>query len=111
MSTPEIRYEDTTSVYHKIMTKVCNARFGEIVKNYAEINAMKGKGKLAFRAGLLAPQNDSNSLATKSSEIDSSATPKSTTMSRHKLQLKQQQTSQISHLLLREAMERCIISS
>jgi len=62
------------------MTKACNARFGEIVKNYAEINAMKGKGKLAFRAGLLAPQNDSNSSATKSSEIDSLATLKSTTM-------------------------------
>jgi len=66
------------------MTKACNARFGKIVKNYAEINAMKGKGKLAFCASLMKPLNDSSSIASKSLEVDSAATAKlsdATTMS------------------------------
>jgi len=54
-STPELRCKEMIRVFHKIMTKACNARFGKIVKKYAEKNAMKDQGKLAFRASLLTP--------------------------------------------------------
>ena len=59
-STPELRYEETTRMFHNIMTNTCNARFGKLVKTYAEMNAMKGKEHLAFCASLLAPLNDSS---------------------------------------------------
>ena len=44
----------STEVYNDVMTKVCNARFNEVVDNYIEQHALKGKGKLDLRAKLLA---------------------------------------------------------
>ena len=49
-----VSYEQCMVLYREIMDKVCNARFGEVLKNYCEQKALKGKGKLTLRAGLCA---------------------------------------------------------
>ena len=41
-SIPKLTYDVTSKVFKDSMTKECNARFGEVVNNYAEQNAMKG---------------------------------------------------------------------
>ena len=47
-------YADSAFVYDIVIQKVCNARFGEVVKNYSEEESLRGKGKLTFRNDLLA---------------------------------------------------------
>ena len=48
-----IKYGETSEVYTTVVTKACNARYGEVLKNYAEEESLRGKGKLAFRSNLL----------------------------------------------------------
>lgn len=57
---PEINYAVVSVVYDAFMTKVCNARYGETLKNYCEQEALKGRGKLNFRSNLLAASKRSN---------------------------------------------------
>ena len=62
-------YDLSTKVYKDAMTKVCNARFGKILANFSEKNALKGKGKLYLRVKLLAtvsgfPQANNNHAGT-----------------------------------------------
>ena len=40
--------------YNEVLDKVCNSRFNEVMDNYAEQRALKGKGKLGLRPTLLA---------------------------------------------------------
>ena len=48
----EMNYQLSDKVYNLIMTKVCNARFGEVLANYSETNHLKNKGKLGIQAYL-----------------------------------------------------------
>ena len=41
-------------VYRDIVTEVCNTRFSEVLANFSERNALKGRGKLDIHAKLLA---------------------------------------------------------
>ena len=53
--------------------KVCNARFGEVLKNYCERNALKGKGKINFRTDILAMSAKPNACATASTSAKATA--------------------------------------
>ena len=65
------------------MTKVCNARFGEVLANYIEKNYLKNKGKLGLRAKLSAMVNgvslekekNNCSIVTNGSASNSTAAP------------------------------------
>ena len=48
----EMNYQLFEKVYTLVLTKVCNARFGEVLRNYSETNHLKNKGKLGIRAKL-----------------------------------------------------------
>ena len=48
----KMNYQLSEKVYNLIMTKVCNARFGEILANYGKKNHLKNKGKLGLQAKL-----------------------------------------------------------
>ena len=48
----EMNYQLSEKVYNLIMTKACNARFGEVLANYSEKNHLKNKGKLGLQAKL-----------------------------------------------------------
>ena len=48
----ERTYQLFEKVYILVLTKVCNARFVEVLTNYSEKNHLKNKGKLGIRAYL-----------------------------------------------------------
>ena len=50
----ETSYELSSEIYNEVLDKVCNSRFNEVMDNYAEQRALKGKGKLGLRPTLLA---------------------------------------------------------
>ena len=47
-----MNYQLFEKVYTLVLTKVCNARFGEVLRNYSEMNHLKNKGKLGILAKL-----------------------------------------------------------
>ena len=51
-SLPKFSYQLSSKIYEIVVDKVCNTRFGEVMKNYVE--RMTAKGKLNFRSSLLA---------------------------------------------------------
>jgi len=64
---PNFSYELTTRVYNAVMKKVCNARFGEVLQNDCEQKSLKDKGKINFRASLLAVRTNGTLSSTKES--------------------------------------------
>ena len=49
----DIDREVSSRVFLNLITKACNARFGEMVRNFCEMEKLKGRGKLGFRKELL----------------------------------------------------------
>ena len=48
-----MNYQLSVKAYTIVMTKVCNARFGEVLANYRQINKLKGTGKIGLCQTLL----------------------------------------------------------
>ena len=81
---PIFSYDMAMSLYHDIIKKICNTRFGDILTNYSKKNASRGKGKLALRASLLGMKSKREDETTttqkqKSSTAASASTASSTT--------------------------------
>ena len=49
-----VKLEVADRVFVDVMTKACNSRFGEMVRNFSEEEQLKARGKLTFRSELLA---------------------------------------------------------
>jgi len=65
-------YALAEDVFIDIMTKVCNARFNEVVDNYGLERALKGKGKIGLRPMLLARENAKKEGASKNTSTTNS---------------------------------------
>lgn len=49
---PKMSYSVAANVFVEVMTKICHARFGEILKNFSEKEALHGTAKVNFRTSL-----------------------------------------------------------
>ena len=71
----ETTYQLFEKVYILVLTKVCNARFGEVLANYSETNHLKNKGKLGIRAYLNGLVNGVTQKEETNNSSDSTAAP------------------------------------